>query len=90
MRRRWCRDAQVGRSRMYSRTISWGSDVRHIPVNEEVVLNRQSRLKRVMAKINKGIAEAPFNISQSVLPISVDELLTKLEERRRCPLVGRT
>jgi len=54
-----------------------------IPVNEEVVLGRQSRLKRVMAKMNKGIAEAPFNIPQSVLPITVDELLTRVEERRR-------
>ena len=61
-----------------------------IPVNEEVVLGRQSRLKRVMAKMNKGIAEAPFNIPQNVLPISVDELLTRVEERRRYPPVGRT
>ena len=61
-----------------------------IPVNEEVVLGRQSRLKRVMAKMNKGIAEAPFNIPQNVLPISVDELLTRVEERRRYPPVSRT
>lgn len=60
-----------------------------IPVHEEVVLGRQSRLKRVMAKMNKGIAEAPFNIPQSVLPISVDELLSRVEERRRYPPVGR-
>jgi hypothetical protein len=56
-----------------------------IPVNEGVVLRRQSRLKRVMAKMNKGIAPAPFNIPQSVLPISVDELLSRVEERRRYP-----
>jgi len=61
-----------------------------IPVNEEVVLGRQSRLKRVMAKMNKGIAEAPFNIPQNVLPISVDELLTRVEERRRHPPAGHT
>jgi hypothetical protein len=61
-----------------------------IPVNEEIVLGRQSRLKRVMAKMNKGIAEAPFNIPQNVLPISVDELLTRVEERRRYPPVGRS
>ena len=60
-----------------------------IPVNEEVVLGRQSRLKRVMAKMNKGIAAAPFNIPQQVLPISVDELLCRVEERRRDPPVGR-
>ena len=60
-----------------------------IPVNEEVVLRRQSRLKRVMAKMNKGIAAAPFNIPQQVLPISVDELLCRVEERRRDPPVGR-
>src|SRR6185503_5052164 len=52
-----------------------------IPVNEEVVVRRQSPLKRVMAKMNKGIAPAPFNIPQTVLPISVDELLAKVEER---------
>jgi len=54
-----------------------------IPVNEAVVLGRQSRLKRVMAKMNRGIAPAPFNIPQSVLPISVDDLLSRVEERRR-------
>jgi hypothetical protein len=54
-----------------------------IPVNEEVVLGRQSRLKRVMAKMNKGIAAAPFNIPQNVLPISIDELFSRVEERRR-------
>jgi len=59
-----------------------------IPVNEEVVLRRQSRFKKVMAKMNKGIAPAPFNIPQSVLPISVDELLSRIEERRRNPQVG--
>ena len=61
-----------------------------IPVTEEVVLSRQSRLKRVMAKMNKGIAAAPFNISQNVLPISVDELLRKFEECRGDPPIGRT
>lgn len=60
-----------------------------VPVNEEVVLGRQSRFKRVMAKMNKGIAEAPFNIPQGVLPISVDELLSRVEERRRNPPAGR-
>jgi hypothetical protein len=53
-----------------------------IPVNEEIVLRRQTRLKRVIAKMNKGIAPAQFNIPQSVLPISVDELLSRVEERR--------
>jgi hypothetical protein len=54
-----------------------------IPVKEEVVLERQSPIKRVMAKMNRGIAAAPFNIPQNVLPISVEELLIKIEERRR-------
>ncbi|HEU4433081.1 MAG TPA: STM3941 family protein [Pyrinomonadaceae bacterium] len=54
-----------------------------IPVDEKVVLARQSGLKRVMARMNKGIAPAPFNIPQNVLPISVDELLSMVEERRR-------
>lgn len=53
-----------------------------IPVNEEEVLGRQSRIKRVVARMNRGIATAPFNISQSALPISVDELLIRIEERR--------
>jgi hypothetical protein len=35
-----------------------------------------------MAKMNRGIAAAPFNIPQNVLPISVDELLRRVEERR--------
>ena len=60
-----------------------------VPVDEEAVLRRQSPLKRVMAKMNKGIAPAPFNIPQTVLPISVDELLSKVEERRRHTPVGR-
>jgi hypothetical protein len=60
-----------------------------IPVNEEAVLRRQSPLKRIMAKMNKGIAPAAFNIPQTVLPISIDELLSMMEERRRQTLVGR-
>jgi hypothetical protein len=36
-----------------------------------------------MAKMTKGIAPAPFNIPQTALPISIDELLRKIEERRR-------
>lgn len=60
-----------------------------IPMNEAVVLGRQSRLKRVMAKMNKSIVPAPFNIPQSMLPISVDELLSMVEERWRDPPVGR-
>jgi hypothetical protein len=59
-----------------------------IPVNEEVVLGRQPLLKRVMAKMNKGIAPAPFNIPQTMLPISLDELLSRIEERRRAQRVG--
>src|ERR1044072_87490 len=54
-----------------------------IPLNEAVVLGRQSRFKRIMAKMNKSMAPAPFNIPQTALPISVDELLRKIEERRR-------
>jgi hypothetical protein len=54
-----------------------------IPVNEEVILGRLSPFKRVMAKMNRGFAAAPFNIPQNVLPISVDELLIKIDERRR-------
>ena len=53
-----------------------------IPVNENVVIGRQPPFKRVLAKMNRGMGVAPFNIPQSVLPISVDELLVRIEERR--------
>ena len=60
-----------------------------IPVNEEIVLSRQSLLKRIIVKMNKGIAAAPFNIPQAALPISADELLSKVHERWRDPSIGR-
>lgn len=60
-----------------------------IPVNEEDVLVRHSRIKRVMARMNRGIATAPFNIPQNVLPISVDELLLRIEERRLSSAIDR-
>ncbi|MDQ4077415.1 MAG: hypothetical protein M3220_14360 [Chloroflexota bacterium] len=52
-------------------------------VNEEIVIGRQPRIKRVMVRMNRGLGAAPFNIPQSVLPISVDELLIRIEEHRR-------
>ena len=43
-----------------------------VPVNEEAIIKRQPSIKRVLAKMNRGMASAPFNIPQNMLPISVD------------------
>lgn len=54
-----------------------------VPTDAETVIARQPFHKRILAKMNMGLVEAPFNIPQSTLPISVDELLIKIEERWR-------
>jgi len=50
--------------------------------NVEVVMSRQPFIKRILAKMNRGLVGAPFSIPQNMLPMSVDELQKKIEERR--------
>jgi hypothetical protein len=61
-----------------------------VPIDEEAIINRQSPIKRVLARMNKGLSAATFNIPQSVLPISIDELLVNIQNRRRDSLSGET
>lgn len=53
-----------------------------VPRDAEVVMSRQPFIKRTLAKVSRGLVGAPFSIPQNTLPMSVDELLKKIEERR--------
>lgn len=53
-----------------------------VPVNVEDVLARQSTMKKLLFKMNKGMAPAPFAISGGGLPISAEELLSRIESYR--------
>jgi hypothetical protein len=53
-----------------------------VPVNLEAVLDRQPPVKRFLFKMNKGMAQAPFAISGGGLPMSVEELLSRIESYR--------
>jgi hypothetical protein len=50
-----------------------------IPVNMETILARQSIIKRFFFRICKGISPAPFAIPEGGLPMSVEELLVKIQ-----------
>ncbi len=50
-----------------------------IPVNIETILARQSIIKRFLFRMNKGMSQAPFAIPEAGLPMSVEELLAKIQ-----------
>lgn len=50
-----------------------------VPVDIETILARQSVIKRFSFKMNKGMTQAPFAIPEVVLPMSVEELLAKIQ-----------
>lgn len=60
-----------------------------VPVNLETVLARQPTMKRFLFKMNKGMAHAPFAISGGGLPMSVEELLSRIESYREALLQDR-
>ena len=47
----------------------------------EPVIARQPSFKRILARMNGSLVGNPFNIAQVSLPISVEEMLEKIEER---------
>ena len=49
----------------------------------EAVIARQPRFKRAMAKMNRGMAGAPFNIPQNMLPMPAEELYLLTLKRRQ-------
>ena len=53
-----------------------------VPVNLEAVLARQPTMKRFLFRMNKGMAQAPFAISGGGLPMSIEELFSKIESYR--------
>lgn len=53
-----------------------------VPVNLESVLARTSFWRRLFLRMNRQLVHAPINIPESVLPMSVDELLEKINEYR--------
>ncbi len=46
-----------------------------VPVDIEGVLARQNALKRCLMKMNTGLLDAPFNIPEAVLPMSLETLV---------------
>ena len=50
-----------------------------IPVDIETILARQSGIKRFLFRVNKGMTQAPFAIPEVGLPMSVAELLAKIQ-----------
>ena len=54
-----------------------------VPVNLETILARQSVIKRFLFRMNKGVAQAPFAIPGGGLPVSVEELLAKIQSYRK-------
>lgn len=50
-----------------------------VPVNVDEILARQSCIKRMVVKMNQALVQAPFNIPQNILPISIDELMYTIE-----------
>ena len=54
-----------------------------IPVNLETILARQSIIKRFLFRLNKGMSQAPFAIPAGGLPMSVEELLAKIQLYRK-------
>jgi hypothetical protein len=53
-----------------------------VPRDAAAVMARLPPLKRILAKMNRGLAQAPFNIPQAGLPVPVEELLREIEARR--------
>jgi hypothetical protein len=54
-----------------------------IIVNDpKAVMARQPAFKRFMARMNSDLVGTPFNIPQTTVPVSVDEILARIEERR--------
>jgi hypothetical protein len=54
-----------------------------VPVDVGAVIARQPPLKRMMAKMNRGMAGTPFNIPQNMLPMPIEELYLLILKRRR-------
>ena len=48
----------------------------------DALIERQPHIRRVIAKINRSLVGSPINISQVSLPISIEELLERIEEHR--------
>ncbi|HEX6189909.1 MAG TPA: STM3941 family protein [Pyrinomonadaceae bacterium] len=53
-----------------------------VPVDLDAILARQPPIKRFLFKMNKGMAQAPFAISEGGLPMSVEELLSRIVSYR--------
>lgn len=50
------------------------------PKNNQAILARQGRINRIFMKINMSMGYAPIEISQSVLPMSIEELLSLIDK----------
>ena len=53
-----------------------------VPNNIEVILQRQSVLKRWLMTANRGLVDSPINIPETTLPMKVEEILSLIVARR--------
>jgi len=72
---RWEEIAQVYRYEMAGQQF-----IGIVPADVEAVIARQPPLKRLMARVNRGM---PFNIPQIMLPMPVEELYLLILKRRQ-------
>lgn len=53
-----------------------------IPVDLNAVLGRMSAWKRVLMRTNTRLVEAPFNVPEATLPLSLEDLLVRINAFR--------
>jgi len=53
-----------------------------VPKNLDEVLQRQNTVKRWLMRVNRGLVEAPFNVPESALPVTLEEILSQISARR--------
>ena len=53
-----------------------------VPVDLNAVLGRMSVWKRVLMRTNARLVEAPFNVPEAALPLSLEDLLVRINAFR--------
>lgn len=53
-----------------------------VPVDLNAVLGRMSGWKRVLMRTNTRLVEAPFNVPEAALPLSLEDLLVRINAFR--------
>jgi hypothetical protein len=53
-----------------------------IPTNLDEVLQHQNTVKRWLMRVNRGLVEAPINVPESALPVTLEDILSQINARR--------